>query len=140
MKKEDLTEIKTRHDAAWKELEKLCKGDRRFTMSIPVMADDTDEVLGNSLNDIPRLLAEIERLKCDSAHNESDQIGLSHLVDERDKEIERLREALGFYAAEENYRVHSLPKPPHVFIRTEGPAITMDQGAFAREALGASLG
>lgn len=62
MTEDELKKIRERADKALQEVFALCKG-KHWRMCIPVQTDDSDRLLATSLDDIPRLLDEVERLK-----------------------------------------------------------------------------
>lgn len=76
--------IRARYDTATAELSGLCDGSRRWTMRIPAEpARDSDLVLSDALEDIPRLLARVEAVRalhrplrifgdCDHHHDRED--------------------------------------------------------------------
>ena len=55
-----LEEARRRHDAASAELQRLCEG-KRFRMSIPAQPDDSDVILGDALQALKALMAELDR-------------------------------------------------------------------------------
>lgn len=60
----DLEAIKAHREAAATMIGDLCQGRREWMMSIPARRDyDPDLVIAASLDDIPELLAEVERLQ-----------------------------------------------------------------------------
>lgn len=61
---EQLAEIEARRKAASEMVSALCERKRQWVMSIPARRDyDPDLVIGDSLQDIPALLAEVRRLR-----------------------------------------------------------------------------
>jgi hypothetical protein len=59
----DIFRMAARRTAAQTEINRICGGDRSFTMSIPVHDSDSDIVLSNALNDSLRLEQEVYRLR-----------------------------------------------------------------------------
>lgn len=68
-----LAEIRARCEAAQQMVSDLCKGIRRWTLSVPVRQNDPDIMLVNSLNDIPWLLDDLDAARFaplgDNHHN-----------------------------------------------------------------------
>lgn len=52
-----------RYEAARRMVDDLCMGSRRWIMRVPVPDNDPDLVISASLEDVPKLVAELEALK-----------------------------------------------------------------------------
>lgn len=78
---EELTKI----TAAWNELDRLCKGERKFTMSIPVQPTDSDIVIGDALRFAQEAAAERDALRTKLKSKEI-------MIASRDEEITRSAE------------------------------------------------
>ncbi len=59
----NMFQMAARRTAAQTEINRICGGDRKWTMSIPVHGSDSDMVLANALNDSFRLEQEVYRLR-----------------------------------------------------------------------------
>jgi hypothetical protein len=60
---QELELMAQRRAKAVTEMQRICSGDRRWTMCIPVQEDDSDMVIGASLDDLERLIGEVYRLR-----------------------------------------------------------------------------
>jgi hypothetical protein len=65
MDEQELQKIKERKEVARKEVAALCHG-KDWRMCIPRQSDDSDMVIGDALDDIDALIAEVEKLRRDS--------------------------------------------------------------------------
>jgi len=70
----DIEAIRKRLQNATGELDALCAGKHRWTMTVPTRDDDSDIVIDAALADIPALLAEVERLRVDLAETERGRV------------------------------------------------------------------
>lgn len=59
----EIEQIAKRRTTADTEINRLCSGERRWTMCVPVQDDDSDMVLSQSLQDSQRLEKEVYRLR-----------------------------------------------------------------------------
>jgi hypothetical protein len=57
-----LDALKARVVAAQQEVYALCEGKHRWTMTVPVQPTDSDEVIGDALDGIERLVAVVEEV------------------------------------------------------------------------------
>ena len=59
----DLKEMVQRRNEAMQVVFKMCSGEQRFHMSIPVHGNDSDIVLCNALQDSERMMQEVYRIR-----------------------------------------------------------------------------
>lgn len=63
LRNDEIEAIASRRNVASTEISRVCSGERRWTMCIPVQDDDSDVVLEQALQDSQRLEKEVYRLR-----------------------------------------------------------------------------
>ena len=108
--------------------------------AINIYIDDADaEFIAHARQDVPALVAEIERLQNTIALHEVNKRNLDAMIEHKDAEIERLRKALEFYADKENWERHFQceidVRQGQTLPIWDPSAIEFDEGETARRAL-----
>ena len=97
------------------------------------------EFIVHAREDVPALVAEIERLQNTIALHEVNKRNLDAMIEHKDAEIERLRKALEFYADKENWERHLQceidVRQGQTLPIWDPSAIEFDEGETARRAL-----